>query len=349
MVPSAAPRTPRPKPMMKTGSSTIWVTTGTTQVNVEYPIRPSARMRLEKPVAVMLPTSRMSAYAFASCTTSPVAPSSLTSGSRKMIPSTPRSADRIQYDERLVPVARAARVRSPAPSARDSTEAPPAPTVCATAPTRSSRGAATFTDASATGPTQRETKNALVSAYTPYVATDSVVCTELRSSSRGIGSVTRAAAESGRFIPLERAPQVPLADPRDGHRVEGRLIVGDRLSHLVVRPAQVDLAALPVREHILEDPGERLAPRGDSREAVPPETVAHDRVQLGVDRPDLTPHRPGPLLGPGSADLAEVLARHAGHDEPGRLDELTGRVVMVDVGDRYGRGVTHEPDRRHLP
>src|SRR5674476_173160 len=95
MVPSAAPRTPRPKPMMKTGSRTIWVTTGTTQVNVEYPIRPSARMRLDKPVAVMLPTSRMSAYAFASCATSPVAPSSRTSGSRKMIPSTLRSADRI--------------------------------------------------------------------------------------------------------------------------------------------------------------------------------------------------------------------------------------------------------------
>jgi hypothetical protein len=77
---------------MKTGSSTIWVTTGIIHSSVENPIRPSARTRLEKPVAVMLPASRMSAYAFASCATSGVAPSSRTSGSRKMIPSTPRRA-----------------------------------------------------------------------------------------------------------------------------------------------------------------------------------------------------------------------------------------------------------------
>src|SRR5665647_107668 len=238
MVPSAAPRTPRPKPMMKTGSRTIWVTTGTTQVNVEYPIRPSARMRLEKPVAVMLPTSRMSAYAFASCATSPVAPSSRTSGSRKMIPSTLRSADRIQYDERLVPVACAARVRSPAPSARDSTEALPAPTVCATAPTRSSRGAATFTDASATGPTQRDTKNALVSAYTPYVATDRVVCTELRASSRGIGSVPRAAAESARHDGCMTADLAPLGITGATGRLGGR--VARRLAAASESPNRLD-------------------------------------------------------------------------------------------------------------
>src|SRR5664279_6152316 len=116
----------------------------------------------------MLPASRMTAYDFAYCATSPVAPSRCTSGSKKTIPRMPRTADRIQYAPKLVPVARAARVRSPAPRARDRTDAPPAPTVVATAPMSMSSGAATLTDARATGPTQRETKKALVSAYTPY-------------------------------------------------------------------------------------------------------------------------------------------------------------------------------------
>jgi hypothetical protein len=136
----------------------------------------------------------MRAYALAYSATTPVAPSNRTNGSRNTIPSTPMSADRIQYAPRQVPVARAARLRSPAPRARDSTDAPPAPTVVATAPISISSGAATFTAASATGPTQRATKKALVIAYTPYVATESVVCTELCHSSRPTGSVPSAAA-----------------------------------------------------------------------------------------------------------------------------------------------------------
>ncbi len=55
IVPSAAPRTPMSKPKTSSASSAIWTRMGTTQVMVAKRIRPSARIRLEKPVPTSVP------------------------------------------------------------------------------------------------------------------------------------------------------------------------------------------------------------------------------------------------------------------------------------------------------
>lgn len=60
-VPNAAPRTPSPAPKINSGSSTIWVSTGTTHNIVEKRIRPSALTRLEKPVATIAPAMMITA------------------------------------------------------------------------------------------------------------------------------------------------------------------------------------------------------------------------------------------------------------------------------------------------
>ncbi len=63
-----------------------------------------------------------------------------------------------------LPAARAAPSASPAPSRRDTREAPPEPTVVDSAPSASTTGATRLTAPIAAGPTPWATNQALVSA-----------------------------------------------------------------------------------------------------------------------------------------------------------------------------------------
>jgi hypothetical protein len=74
------------------------------------------------------------------------------------------SAATAQKKAMALPAARAADRGSPAPSERETSDAPPTPTVAATAPITRITGATRLTAAIAAGPTPRATNQALVSA-----------------------------------------------------------------------------------------------------------------------------------------------------------------------------------------
>lgn len=79
-------------------------------------------------------------------------------------PATVTTTAVVQKTATALPAERAAPARSPAPRWRDTSDAPPTPTVVDTAPSTSSTGATRLTAAIASAPTPRATNQALVSA-----------------------------------------------------------------------------------------------------------------------------------------------------------------------------------------
>ncbi len=137
---------------------------GTSHSIVENRIRPSALTRLENPVEKIAPARMAAAYSPAIARVLPTAPSNRNRGSSATRPTTVTATAVPQNATNALPAARAAERGSFAPRLRDTSEAPPTPTVIDIAPSTSSTGATRLTAAMASDPTPRATNHALVSA-----------------------------------------------------------------------------------------------------------------------------------------------------------------------------------------
>jgi len=110
------------------------------------------------------PVSRICAYSRAVSCRAPCAPSIDSRGSSSTSPTAVTVSAVDQNRTNAFPAARAAASGSPAPRYRDTSDAPPAPTVVETAPGTSRIGATRSTAAIADAPTPCATNHALVRA-----------------------------------------------------------------------------------------------------------------------------------------------------------------------------------------
>ena len=129
-------------------------------------------------------------------------------------------------------------------------------------------------------------------------------------------------------------PEVPLDEPRLDDVVEDVGVQGDDLADLVVVPADVDVAGLPVGQDGLDDAGEHDPPRRVTRAGERSEPVPADRVQLAVGGAERLVVRVALLGAQAVGDDAEVLGVDERHEEVVGVDELVAQVGVVDLRDR---------------